>query len=266
MFDKWILKYSDKDQRPQLFQKKRLKFWGVSAILFKVIVFVTIVVTPLQLLLANDYLATEAEQIYQLTNELRESQNLPPLQRDPKLEQSSEMKVDNIVSTKNFSHGGLQDYLASADYSYKLAGENLARGFYSAEEAIEAWKQSPTHYANLIDPNYRDIGISIEQGEYNGKPTIFIAQHFGAPNQPNIVSSFAAATLLSNKNESVSKYQVFKSLSKSNKLVQITYYTLISIFGLALLAHLVLEFKKHQLHLYKDTALFLLLIVSLTFV
>lgn len=238
-------------------------FWGISAVVLKMIVFATIVVTPLQLLLADDYLETQANQIYELTNELRESQNLKPLQPDPKLEESSEKKIDNILATKNFSHEGFSGFLGAAEYDYKLAGENLARGFYSAEEAIQAWKASPTHYANLVDPNYRDMGISIKEGEYEGKSTIFIAHHFGAPIQTNIADTLKASTLISNQTESVSKYQALKSESNSNNILQTIYYILISVFGAALIAHLVLEFKKHHIHAYKDAGLFLLLIATL---
>ncbi len=39
-------------------------------------------------------------------------------------------------------------------------GENLAVGYDTAEEAMQAWKVSPSHNAAMLDGNYRSIGIA----------------------------------------------------------------------------------------------------------
>jgi len=38
-------------------------------------------------------------------------------------------------------------------------GENIAAGFASANEVLNGWINSPTHYAVLTNPNYRAIGV-----------------------------------------------------------------------------------------------------------
>jgi hypothetical protein len=64
-------------------------------------------------------------------------------------------------------------------YDYSVAGENLGMGYSSARELVDAWMNSPTHYANLIDTDYSEFGVGLESGTYNGIPTVYVAQHFG---------------------------------------------------------------------------------------
>ncbi|MBT3369059.1 MAG: hypothetical protein HN416_18090, partial [Nitrospina sp.] len=75
-------------------------------------------------------------------------------------------------------------FLREVGYDYKVAGENLAMGFTTAEEVVQAWKDSPTHYANIIDGEFNDFGIGIETGKYNKIPTVYVAAHFGLQKKP----------------------------------------------------------------------------------
>ena len=46
-------------------------------------------------------------------------------------------------------------------YDFNTAkGENLAVGYESAEEAMQAWKNSPAHNAAMLDGNYRVMGVA----------------------------------------------------------------------------------------------------------
>ena len=72
-------------------------------------------------------------------------------------------------------------WLKSAGYSYSTAGENLAVGYSSALDIVDAWKNSGTHYANLIDTDFADMGVGLSGGVYNGQPTVYIAQHMASP-------------------------------------------------------------------------------------
>jgi uncharacterized protein YkwD len=50
-------------------------------------------------------------------------------------------------------------------YSYKSAGENIARGFNSPEAVMEAWLASPGHCRNVMKPIYTEIGLG-KSGDY----------------------------------------------------------------------------------------------------
>jgi uncharacterized protein YkwD len=41
---------------------------------------------------------------------------------------------------------------------------------------------SPGHRANLLNPNYTEVGLGIEQGDYRGRPAVFVTEVFGRPN------------------------------------------------------------------------------------
>jgi hypothetical protein len=45
------------------------------------------------------------------------------------------------------------------DYNTSM-GENIAVGYETAEEAFEAWRNSPSHNAAMLDGRYRMIGIA----------------------------------------------------------------------------------------------------------
>lgn len=62
-----------------------------------------------------------------------------------------------------FSHTGrngssVEDRTRAAGYPH-AAGENLAAGQETAEDAVEAWLESPGHCVNIMWPHYRTIGI-----------------------------------------------------------------------------------------------------------
>ncbi len=45
------------------------------------------------------------------------------------------------------------------ELTYKAAGENLARGFSSPEKVVKAWMNSASHSKNILDPDFKFIGI-----------------------------------------------------------------------------------------------------------
>jgi hypothetical protein len=70
------------------------------------------------------------------------------------------------------------------------AGENLARGFDSSADVVTAWMNSLEHRANLLSPNYTDIGFAVEDGTLTGSETTLVVQEFGSPyNAEGIVAS-----------------------------------------------------------------------------
>jgi len=101
---------------------------------------------------------------------------------------AAEKKVADMFLNQYFAHVspkgiGLEYFLSLAGYkNYALVGENLAMGYQDVNEVMTAWKKSPTHYANLTDSNYTQIGVALSSGLYSEVDTIFIAQYFGLQN------------------------------------------------------------------------------------
>lgn len=70
--------------------------------------------------------------------------------------------------------------LRSVGYQAAGAGENLAAGQTSLEDTLAAWLASPSHCANLMQPEYRDVGLACVQRR-NSRYERFWVAHLGAP-------------------------------------------------------------------------------------
>ena len=181
----YIIPNKNNNYAPYALKPKRLFFYGVSALLVKVIVILVVASVPLVAFFNPDYIAQESKKIVVLTNTMRKDLNIAPLVENTKLTQAAMWKADDMAVKQYFSHIGpdgtkLSNWLKKAKYDYRFGGENLAVGFSTAENVMSAWYKSPSHYKNIIDPDFKEIGVGISVGNYNGYQTTFIAQYFGS--------------------------------------------------------------------------------------
>jgi len=117
-------------------------------------------------------------------NEERERLGINPLRDNMTLDKAAFLKAEDMIKKGYFDHespDGISPWhwLKEAGYNYKLAGENLAIGFLDSDEVNKAWLASPSHRANLLNPRYRDVGISILKGDFKGNETTIVVQFFG---------------------------------------------------------------------------------------
>jgi hypothetical protein len=122
--------------------------------------------------------------IIQLTNQERASLGLNTLRSNSKLSAAALAKANNMFQEQYWDHFGPNgetpwQFISQAGYSYVYAGENLAKGFRTAEGVHEAWMASPTHKENIVSRNYQDIGVAVVEGVLLGKETILVVQMFG---------------------------------------------------------------------------------------
>jgi hypothetical protein len=75
-------------------------------------------------------------------------------------------------------------WFKQAGYSFSYAGENLAVDFTDSDAVNQAWLDSPTHRANILNGHYTEIGIATAEGTFEGHPTTFVVQMFGRPAAP----------------------------------------------------------------------------------
>lgn len=119
-------------------------------------------------------------------NEERAKFDLEPLTLALDLERSARQKVTDMITYTYFSHerdGKLfDDFIKDEHYDYIIIGENLARGeFKSAERLVRAWLSSPTHRKNILDPRFKETGIALLPGTFDGNNVYYITEHFGTP-------------------------------------------------------------------------------------
>lgn len=128
------------------------------------------------------------EQVVALSNAERAKSGLPALRFNGTLSQSAAAKASDMFSNQYWAHTSPQgkepwDFFKTAGYSYKVAGENLARDFSTTPDMMAAWMNSPTHRANIMNSRYEEIGIAVVNGTLNGIETTLVVQHFGSPSQ-----------------------------------------------------------------------------------
>ena len=123
-------------------------------------------------------------QILTLTNQQRQSQGLPALELDPQLSAAAARKAADMLARDYWSHvspAGTQPwtFITAAGYSYRYAGENLARDFSDPDSVVQAWMNSPSHRENMLSNRYRDMGVAVADGNLGGRETTLVVQMFG---------------------------------------------------------------------------------------
>lgn len=182
----WFLPHEGNNYHPHALHPKRILFYATSALVTKILVVLFVLGLPATAWLSPDILREQSQAIIALTNELRASLGAPTLTESPTLDRAAYAKASDMILQQYFAHVGpdkksLSSWLNSVGYRYAVAGENLALGFDSAEGVMKAWQASPTHYANLIDKDFTQIGVSAVSGPYQDTETTMVAQYFGTP-------------------------------------------------------------------------------------
>jgi uncharacterized protein YkwD len=82
------------------------------------------------------------------------------------LERAAQAHSDAMASNDFFDHTGLDgsspgDRITATGYDWYTYGENIAAGYGDAQAAMDAWIASPGHCANLMNPNFREMGAAM---------------------------------------------------------------------------------------------------------
>lgn len=110
-----------------------------------------------------------ASQVVALVNKERIAAGLKPLIIHTNLTKMAKTKAIDMYKNNYFDHispkyGSPFDMMDASNITFLYAGENIAKGQRSAKEAVRDWMNSPGHKANILNPNYKVIGV----GYYNG--------------------------------------------------------------------------------------------------
>lgn len=123
-------------------------------------------------------------EVIRLTNERRIGAGLSPLSENGQLSQAALAKGGDMLARGYWAHvspDGTQPwtFISNAGYSYRYAGENLARDFSNPQATVDAWMASPTHKDNLLSAKYKEVGIAVVEGSLAGVDTTIVVQMFG---------------------------------------------------------------------------------------
>lgn len=157
------------------------------------LVLVGLIFLPVRTALA----AYSAGTLVSLTNSLRSQNGLGALSTSPELSSAAYAKAQDMFNYQYFAHTSPQgktpwDFIRGAGYEYNYAGENLAIGYSDANELMGAWMASQTHRENILNSNFREIGLAVLSGEFEGTETTIVVQEFGSPQEQTLAQEVAS--------------------------------------------------------------------------
>lgn len=105
-------------------------------------------------------------EILKILNGYRAEKGVAPLRLNDKLTVMSCVRAEEIAWSGVQGHtrpDGRKCFsiFKEAGFEEGTAGENLGYGFWTPEEVCQAWKDSRTHYNNIINPKFKQIGIGV---------------------------------------------------------------------------------------------------------
>ena len=107
-----------------------------------------------------------ADEVIKLVNKVRSKRGLDPLTTTDKLRDAAEKRAKALG--KSFSHtrpNGTSCFTVLGEYgiSYSAAGENIAHGQHTPEDAMESWMNSEMHKKNILNPDFTGIGVAYDE-------------------------------------------------------------------------------------------------------
>lgn len=105
-------------------------------------------------------------EVAEITNGYRLLKGRSALTLDSDLSLAASIRAAEIASTGHFAHerpDGSAPYTVLSDLGLRHTnmGENLAKGQLTAADACHDWRNSGTHYSNMINRRYNKIGVGV---------------------------------------------------------------------------------------------------------
>jgi uncharacterized protein YkwD len=113
----------------------------------------------------------EDKRIFHMLNKTRKSHGLKELCVHPALQKAARAHSKDMIRRDYFAHGNVGARLQSYGYPGSTYAENIgegsgARGRPSA--VFERWMKSPIHKSNILDKRFREVGVGVADGNYQG--------------------------------------------------------------------------------------------------
>ena len=124
--------------------------------------------------------------LHALSNQQRTSAGIGTLTLNAKLSQAAQNKAADMFADNYWAHtapDGTQPwtFISNAGYGYSKAGENLAKNFSTSAGVVNAWMNSASHRANLLDGAFMDVGYAAVNGTLLGDEVTLVVAMYAAP-------------------------------------------------------------------------------------
>lgn len=98
-----------------------------------------------------------------------------PITWNDQLEKAALAHSNDMLTRQFFSHispegNNAGERIELAGYNWAAFGENIGMGYKDEAEVVAAWKSSPSHCKNIMNGNYREMGV--------GRAGIYWTQNF----------------------------------------------------------------------------------------
>lgn len=109
-------------------------------------------------------LSNTEKEVVRLVNVERKKRGLAALTASPQLSNLARLKSQDMINKNYFSHysptyGSPFQMMKKFGIQYSYAGENIAMGQTTPAAVMNSWMNSPGHRANILNPNYNQIGV-----------------------------------------------------------------------------------------------------------
>ncbi|MFE3328199.1 sigma-70 family RNA polymerase sigma factor [Streptomyces sp. NPDC059176] len=109
------------------------------------------------------------QRLTELVNVRRARAGCAPLRIDPRLSEAARKHAQDMVARGYFDHAnpeGLHadERISAAGYDWGSWGENLDQGTSDPSVVVEDWMDGSIHQENMLDCEYRDVGVGTAKG------------------------------------------------------------------------------------------------------
>ncbi|MEU8570502.1 CAP domain-containing protein [Streptomyces pathocidini] len=113
----------------------------------------------------------DTARVVELVNSERSKAGCSPVTVDEKLTKAAQDHSKDMAEHGNMSHTGSDgsdagERITRAGYSWSTYGENVAYGYSTPEQVMEGWMSSPGHKRNILNCDYKEIGVGLAQPDH----------------------------------------------------------------------------------------------------
>jgi uncharacterized protein YkwD len=99
----------------------------------------------------------------QMISAYRQAHGLSAVAPDPQLQTLAQAQADAMAQKNLLSHevsGTLTQRFDAVHLIKETAIENVSAGYFTLDEAVQGWRNSPGHNENLLKPGMKKLGIA----------------------------------------------------------------------------------------------------------
>jgi uncharacterized protein YkwD len=114
----------------------------------------------------------------------RKRAGVPPLRPNGRLDQAAQRHAQDMLARHYFAHESpeghtVRERARDAGYDWRAIGENIAEGQLSVQEVMETWMHSPPHRRNILDRDFKELGVGLALGRSGDEWQVEWVQTFG---------------------------------------------------------------------------------------